>query len=77
LANDTDFGLCAGVWTQSNALAHQVSAEIKSGVIWSNCYIALDESLPFGGYKQSGWGREGSIDGVEAFLQTKSVVMGL
>ena len=77
LANDTDFGLCAGVWTRDNATAHQVSAEIKSGVVWSNCYIALDEALPFGGYKQSGWGREGSIDGVEAFLQTKSVVMGL
>jgi acyl-CoA reductase-like NAD-dependent aldehyde dehydrogenase len=51
--------------------------EIKAGVVWVNCQGELDESMPFGGYRQSGWGREGSLEGIEAFLQSKGVIVAL
>ena len=75
--NDTSYGLSATIWTRDVSRAHILAAEIKAGVVWVNTPIALDQSLPFGGYKESGWGREGGREGVEEFTETKSVVISL
>ncbi len=77
LANDTDYGLAAGVFTKDVSKAHVIADEITAGTVWVNCYNALDDSLPFGGFKQSGWGREGGRAGVEEYLESKSVVVAL
>ena len=77
LANDTRYGLAASVWTRDVSHAHAMADEIKAGVVWVNCQGELDESMPFGGFRQSGWGREGSLEGVEAFLQSKGVIVAL
>jgi len=77
LANDTAYGLSATIWTKDVSRAHRLAAEIKAGVVWVNTPIALDQSLPFGGYKESGWGREGGKEGIEEFTETKSVVISL
>ena len=77
LANDTEYGLTASLWTRDLSRAHRMAAEIQSGMVWINCAFAFDEGLPFGGYKQSGWGREGSRLGVEEYLQSKSVIVAL
>lgn len=77
MANDTDFGLAATIWSRDVTRAHALAAEIKAGIVWINTPIVLDEALPFGGFKQSGWGREGSRLGVEEYTQTKSVVVAL
>jgi len=76
-ANNTDYGLAAGVWTRDIGVAHRMAKQIKSGMVWLNCQNIADRSMPFGGYKQSGWGREGSAEGLDAFLQTKSVYAAL
>jgi acyl-CoA reductase-like NAD-dependent aldehyde dehydrogenase len=77
LANDTDYGLAAGVFTTDLSTAHGVAAEVRAGSVWINCYAMLDESLPNGGYRQSGWGREAGRAGVEEYTEIKSVVAGL
>jgi phenylacetaldehyde dehydrogenase len=74
---DTTYGLAASVWTRDVSHAHALADEIKAGVVWVNCQGELDESIPFGGFRQSGWGREGSLEGVEAFLQSKGVIVAL
>ena len=77
MANDTEYGLTASLWTRDLSRAHRLSAEIQSGMVWVNCAFAFDEGLPFGGYKQSGWGREGSRLGVDEYMQAKSVIVAL
>jgi phenylacetaldehyde dehydrogenase len=72
-ANDSEYGLAAGIWTRDIAKAHQLSAQLKAGTTWINCYNVFDAALPFGGYKQSGWGREMGLEAVELYLETKSV----
>ena len=57
-ANDTIYGLAASVWTRNGGTAHKLASRIRSGTVWINCHNVFDASLPFGGYKQSGWGRE-------------------
>ncbi|MCW3063345.1 MAG: hypothetical protein JWN32_517 [Solirubrobacterales bacterium] len=76
-ANDTRYGLAAGVWTKDLSKAHRAAAELQAGMVFINTYGAIDPSLPFGGYKESGWGRELGPDGLDPYLQTKTVVVAL
>ena len=75
-ANDSIFGLSAAIWTQNLKAAHTLARKLQAGSILVNAGGGLDPNLPFGGYKQSGWGREFGEDGLELYLQTKSVVIG-
>jgi phenylacetaldehyde dehydrogenase len=77
MANDTCFGLGAGVWTKDVATMHKLASRIKAGTVWGNCHAVIDAALPFGGYKQSGIGREQGKQGIEAYLETKSVIIQL
>ena len=76
-ANDTVYGLAAGVWTRDISKAHKLAARVKAGTIYVNSYHLHDAALPFGGYKQSGWGREMGEEVLEAYTQTKSVIVAL
>jgi phenylacetaldehyde dehydrogenase len=73
LANDTPYGLGSGVFTSSNSTAHKAARLIRAGNVWINCYGILDKAVPFGGFKQSGWGREFGLEGISPFLETKAV----
>jgi acyl-CoA reductase-like NAD-dependent aldehyde dehydrogenase len=73
--NDTPFGLAAGVWTRDVRKAHQAAAALEAGTVWVNCYNAFDNASPWGGFKQSGWGREKGPYGLDLFTQIKSVVI--
>ena len=73
LANDTEYGLAAGIFTENLSIAHLAAKRIRAGNIWINGYGLLDRSLPFGGFKQSGWGREGGFEGIAPYLETKTV----
>ncbi len=76
-ANDTCYGLGAGIWTKDVAAMHKLAAKIKSGTVWGNCHAIIDTALPFGGYKESGLGREQGRNGIEAYLETKTVIIQL
>ena len=76
-ANGTIYGLAAGVWTKDVAKAHRVAAAVRAGTVWVNTYNLYDPALPFGGFKQSGFGRDLGIDAVEGYLETKSVWIDL
>ncbi len=73
IANDTDYGLAGGVFTESISRAHRVVAKVRAGTMWINTYRLVTHLAPFGGYKMSGWGRENSLEGLDAFLETKAV----
>ncbi len=75
-ANDSIYGLSASIWTRNLAAAHTLARRLQAGSIRINAGGGLDPNLPFGGYKQSGWGREFGEDGLELYLQTKSVLVG-
>ena len=77
LANDTQYGLAGGVWTQNVSTAHKVAAGIKAGTIWVNCYGTLDPSVGFGRYKMSGYDWKGGKEHLESFLYQKAVYMNL
>jgi aldehyde dehydrogenase (NAD+)/phenylacetaldehyde dehydrogenase len=72
-ANDSDFGLAAGVWTQDIKKAHYLAHRVKAGTVWVNCYNVFDAASPFGGYKQSGIGREMGSYALENYTEVKSV----
>lgn len=72
LANSTPFGLGSGVFTQNLARAHRVSARLKSGICWVNTYRAISPVAPFGGYNQSGYGREAGVDAINDYTRTKT-----
>ncbi len=77
LANNSDYGLAASVWTRDHSRAHSFAGALQAGTVWINCHGLVDESMPFGGFKQSGWGTEGGRYGVEEYIQKKSVVATL
>jgi len=76
-ANDTCYGLGAGIWTKDLSAMHRLAAKIKAGTVWGNCHGIIDPALPFGGYKQSGFGREQARQGIEAYTELKTVVIQL
>jgi acyl-CoA reductase-like NAD-dependent aldehyde dehydrogenase len=75
LANSTEYGLAAGVQTSSIARAHRVSAKLEAGIVWVNSWALLDPAVPFGGVKNSGWGREYGPESLESYTRTKSVII--
>ncbi|HEY9090174.1 aldehyde dehydrogenase family protein [Parasphingorhabdus sp.] len=72
-ANDSIYGLAAGIWTESLSTAHRLSRRIKAGTVWINCHSMYDPSLPIGGIKQSGYGRDSGIEALDNYLETKTV----
>jgi phenylacetaldehyde dehydrogenase len=76
-ANDSAYGLGAGVWTRDISKAHAMAKRLRAGTVWINTYNVYDAALPFGGYKQSGWGREMGHEALEAYTEVKSVCVQL
>ena len=76
-ANATTYGLAAAVWTRDISKAHRIARRIKAGTVWINCYNIFDAALPFGGYKESGWGREMGRAAVELYTESKAVTTRL
>ena len=77
MANDTAYGLAAAVWTHDINKAHRLARQLKAGTVWINCYNVFDAALPFGGYKESGWGREMGQAAVELYTEVKAVTARL
>ncbi|MDN3354072.1 aldehyde dehydrogenase family protein [Actinomadura sp. DC4] len=76
-ANDTEYGLGAGIWTKDISKAHALAKKIRAGTVWINCYNVFDAALPFGGYKQSGWGREMGHEVLNNYTEVKAVTAQL
>jgi phenylacetaldehyde dehydrogenase len=75
MANDTDYGLSASVWSKDLSTVHRIVPRIKAGTVWVNCHNLVDPNMPFGGYKQSGIGREHGRVAAELYTEVKSVCM--
>lgn len=76
-ANDSEFGLSGSVWTQDLSTAHKMVARVRSGHVSVNCHGAVGANIPFGGLRQSGWGREFGKEGMDLYLETKAVTVAL
>ena len=72
LANDSDFGLGSGVFTENLARAHRVTGRLRSGICWVNTYRAISPIAPFGGFNQSGYGREAGMEAILDYTRTKT-----
>ena len=77
LGNSTIYGLAAGVWTQDLKKAHKVAHGLRAGTVWVNTYNRYDAASPFGGYKQSGFGRDLGMHALEQYTQVKSIWIDL
>jgi phenylacetaldehyde dehydrogenase len=77
VANDSEYGLGAGIWTRDISKAHALAKKLRAGTVWINCYNVFDAALPFGGYKQSGWGREMGHEVLNAYTEVKAVTAQL
>jgi len=75
--NDTSFGLASGIWTRDINKAHRTAHRLRAGTVWINCYSVFDAAMPFGGYKESGWGREMGHNALDNYLETKSILRTL
>ena len=73
VANESEYGLGAGIWTRDISKAHALAKKLRAGTVWINCYNVFDASLPFGGYKQSGWGREMGHEVLNNYTEVKAV----
>lgn len=76
-ANDSVYGLASGIWSQDISKVHKLAGRLRAGTVWVNCYNIFDAALPFGGFKQSGWGREMGSAVLNNYLETKSVCISL
>ena len=76
-ANNSEYGLAAGVWTKDISKAHRIAHRLRAGTVWINCYSIFDAALPFGGYKQSGWGREMGHEVLNLYTEVKSVCVAI
>jgi len=76
-ANDTPYGLAASIWTRDISTANKMAKRIRSGTVWINCHNVFDAALPFGGYKQSGWGREMGAEVLNNYTEVKAVCAAL
>jgi phenylacetaldehyde dehydrogenase len=77
LANNTIYGLAASIWTKDVSKVFKLASKIKAGTVWVNCHNVLDPTMPFGGYKQSGWGRELGREAVYSCLESKSLCINI
>ncbi|MFT6956582.1 MAG: phenylacetaldehyde dehydrogenase [Halieaceae bacterium] len=76
-ANDSPFGLAASIWSKNVSTIHRMAPRLRAGTVWVNCHNVIDVALPFGGFKESGWGRENGMDAVKAFTENQTVVISL
>jgi len=76
-ANESIYGLASSIWTNDLSTAHKMAKRIRAGTVWINCHNVFDASLPFGGYKQSGWGREMGEEVIHNYTETKAVTVAL
>ena len=76
-ANDTNFGLAAAIWSRDVGKAHRFASKVRAGTVWVNCYDVFDAAAPFGGFKQSGLGRELGEAGLQAYTESKTVTVAL
>jgi phenylacetaldehyde dehydrogenase len=76
-ANKNIYGLAAALWTRDISRAHRIASELRAGTVWVNCFNIFDAALPFGGYKQSGWGREMGSEVLVLYTETKAVCVQL
>jgi aminomuconate-semialdehyde/2-hydroxymuconate-6-semialdehyde dehydrogenase len=77
LANSTRYEIATSLWTRDLSRAHRISARLHSGIVWVNCWMLRDLRTPFGGMKESGMGREGGLDALRFFTESKNVCVKL